>query len=357
MKIPLFRPYSSSSLPMEIKRVIESGHWTGGREVSEVENILAETFNFPNFTCTSSATSAFEILIDTFYPDSKVNIVVPVNTFAATAEVPRRLGHKVIFCDVDVKTGMIDIASLKLILNSHKVDCVIPVSIGGHLYDREKLKELKQSYGFDIIEDLAQLIYKDCFDHFVDAAFFSFYPNKILSSPDGGGFVLSDESKLEDLRKVRLHGIKRISPIEYDIECLGRKANMTDLSAVILKDQIYALDEKIKRRQSRVVRYQNLLKDIPQISCLYHSENIISSLFVIHAENRKELQIHLADNGVQTSIHFKPLHLHSYWKKDELVFSGAESYYSTSLSLPFYETLEDNEISYIVELIAKFYSN
>ncbi|MGI4994131.1 DegT/DnrJ/EryC1/StrS family aminotransferase [Halobacteriovorax sp. GFR7] len=356
MKIPLFRPYSSPDLKALLKRVIDGGEWTGGKEVEEVENLLVSRFNFPNFTCTSSATSAFEIILDMYFSEIEATIVVPTNTFATTAEVPKRLGHNIIFCDVDSFTGMIDITSLEQILKSQTVDCVVPVSIGGHLHNRDAIKKLKREYGFRIVEDLAQLIYPECYDLEIDAAFFSFYPNKILSSPDGGGLVVSEISLINQAKKRRLHGIDRKSRGEYDIEFLGRKANMTNIDAIFIKDQISMLSDKIHKRLAIYHSYTQLLEEIAEVEVLALGNNIIPSLFIIHAKNRTELKSFLEENGVQTSIHFKPLHLHSYWNQQELVFPGAEGYYSTTLSLPFYENLSDDELNYIISLIKKFYS-
>ncbi|EPZ52275.1 DegT/DnrJ/EryC1/StrS aminotransferase family protein [Bacteriovorax sp. BAL6_X] len=352
----MFRPYSSLDLEALLKRVIDSGEWTGGVEVEEVENLLISTFNFPNFICTSSATSAFEIILDMYFSDVQATIVVPTNTFATTAEVPRRLGHNIIFCDVDSFTGMIDVTSFKKILENHNVDCVVPVSIGGHLYDRDALKKLKTEYGFRIVEDFAQLVYLGCYDLEIDAAFFSFYPNKILSSPDGGGLVVTETSLVNQARKRRLHGICRKSRGEYDIEFLGRKANMTNIDAVFLKDQLSSLSEKISNRLAIYQSYTQLLEEIPEVDFLALDNNIIPSLFIIHAKNRNELKYFLEENNVQTSIHFKPLHLHSYWNHEKSVFSGAEKYYSSTLSLPFFEALTKDELNYIISVIKKFYS-
>ncbi|MFG1484542.1 DegT/DnrJ/EryC1/StrS family aminotransferase [Halobacteriovorax sp. RZ-2] len=356
MQIPLFRPYSSPDLEAQLKRVISSGEWTGGIEVAEVESLLVKKFKFPNFICTSSATSAFEIILDMYFSDVKATIVVPINTFATTAEVPKRLGHKIVFCDVDSVSGMIDITSLEQILKSQKVDCVVPVSIGGHLYDRDAMKKLKNEYGFRVVEDLAQLIYPECFDLEVDAAFFSFYPNKILSSPDGGGLIVSEFSLVNQAKKRRLHGICRKTRCEYDIEFLGRKANMTNIDAVFLKDQISSLSDKISKRLAIYQSYAQLLEEISDVKVLALENNIIPSLFVIHARKRNELKSFLEDNGVQTSIHFRPLHLHSYWNQEELEFPGAEEYYSSTLSLPFFEMLKEDELNCVISLIKKFYS-
>ncbi|MEH0860341.1 DegT/DnrJ/EryC1/StrS family aminotransferase [Halobacteriovorax sp. DPLXC-1] len=354
MKIPFFYPYSSDKLIQEVQEVIVSGYWTGGVKVSEAEYLLMEKFNFPNFVATSSATSAFEVILDTFFTNESVNIVVPTNTFATTAEVPKRLGHRVIFCDVDPISGMIDTKHLSKILESHEVNAVIPVSIGGALYDRENLIKLKKEYGFKIIEDLAQLIYPNCFHSAIDASFFSFYPNKIISSPDGGGMIFSDETMISLAKERRLHGIRKFSDGSYDIVELGRKANMTNISAAFIIDQLNNFDEKVDRRTSLYKKYESLLSENINLVPTYNAN--IPSLLIIHSERRNELKTFLKEHGVETSIHFRPLHLHSHWNNGD-TFKGAEEYFRTSLSLPFFECLKDDEIEYICGLIDQFHSN
>ncbi len=354
MKVPFFKPSIGLDLKYKLEEVLDSGMWTGGQVVEDVELQIKSKFSFPNFLCTSSGTSAFEVILDVLLEKSPSNIVVPVNTFVTTAEVPRRLGHNVIFCDVDELTGMISIDSLKNILQDHTVDVVIPVSIGGFLYEREKLIELKEKFGFKIIEDFAQLIYRSCYDNRIDASFFSFYPNKILSTPDGGGIVFSNSKYVEKAIKYRLHGIEKTND-SYDVGHLGRKANMTNVVATILNDQVNLLNSKIQNRKEVYQSYLDLLDD-DFVKCRVLSHEMIPSLFIIHVNERNNLQKYLSEHGVQSSIHFKPLHMHTYWNNDRNYF-GAERYYSTTLSLPFYDSLTRDEVRYISDLIKSFYSN
>lgn len=355
MKVAYFRPYISNRLAGHVNEVLLSGNWTGGQKVAEVENLLQSTLMLPNCVCTNSGTSALEIIMDVLFENITANIVVPVNTFTTTAEVPKRLGHNIIFCDVDSKTGMIDSEHLSQILTEMRIDAVIPVSIAGFLYDRESMLQLKKQYSFKIIEDFAQLNYPSCLDPEVDATFFSFYPNKILSTPDGGAAVFSDSSYVDKAKKYRLHGIVKNDVGTYDIEYLGRKSNMTDLVAVILRDQIEAFEYKTNRRRMIYMQYSELLNS-ENIQIRELKDNIVPSLFTINVKQREDLRRYLLNNDVQTSIHFKPLHLHSYWANG-LSYKGAELYFEETMSLPFYEDLKDEEVKYVSDLINQFYAS
>ncbi|AYF45778.1 DegT/DnrJ/EryC1/StrS aminotransferase family protein [Halobacteriovorax sp. BALOs_7] len=354
MKIPFFRPYIGDQLGDQVREVLLSGNWTGGPKVVAVEDLLIRTLDLPNCVCTNSGTSALEIILDVLFAKKGAKIVVPVNTFTTTAEVPKRLGHNVIFCDVDAVTGMIDINHLSQILSELEVDAVIPVSIAGFLYDRKSLIELKKKYNFKIIEDFAQLSYPSCFDSNVDATFFSFYPNKIFSTPDGGAAIFNDSSYVDKAKKYRLHGIAKDKSGSYDIEYLGRKSNMTDIVAVILNDQVKVFEYKREKRRQIYEQYLDQL-DEEYIQVRELEDKVVPSLFTINVKRRDDLRKFLSDHGVQTSIHFKPLHLHRYWA-DGNSYKGARSYCDTTLSLPFYESLKDDEIIYVSVLINRFYS-
>jgi dTDP-4-amino-4,6-dideoxygalactose transaminase len=274
-------------------------------------------------------------------------IAVSPFTFVATIQAIEMAGGKPIFCDVN---------DMMLIKTRRKYDYILPVHIAG--MDCNPLGDDKEK----IIEDMAHM-WPNIKPYGV-AGVYSFYANKNITTGEGGCIVTNDADIADKCRLMRNHGIDNYTydrfkngTWEYDVIEKGFKYNMPDVLAALALDQLENMEAlKANRRELWMTYYKELaglnwLK-LPSTTTLSHH------LFIIQLENRKmrdELYNHLFNNGVQCSVHYKPVHMMSYYRKKynlkNSAFPNCKKIYDKSLTLPLDNGMSGKDIKNICDLI------
>jgi len=369
--IPLARPDIGDEEVNLVAETIRSGWLTTGPKVEEFESLLSNYLKYDDEIYSvglNSCTSALFLALIALGIKENDEVIVPTWTFAATAQVVDWIGAKVVLCDIEEDSLNIDIAKVEQLITD-KTKAIIPVHIAGYPCDMGAIGNLAKKYNLKIIEDAAHAIgtsYKDKkIGNFSDITCFSFYATKNLAMGEGGAAVSKDQTLIEKIRKLSYFGInkeafKRYEKTGrwfYDIEEIGYKANLDSIHAALGIVQLNKLDKMNQRRREIAAYYRENLsdklifnKDSTEHFHTYH-------LFPIRLPKqikRDEFIENLKENNIGASVHFIPLHLHTFYKnRDNRKFEIADKVFESILSIPMCSAMSDIEVKYVVKTINK----
>ena len=374
--LPLARPSVGRDELAAAAEVIESGFWTTGPKVFEFESCLAECLSEEttlSVTGLNSCTSGLFLSLKALGITEGDEVIVPTWTFAATSLVVEWVGAKPVLCDIEGDSLNIDTEKVeKLVTNRTKA--IIPVHIAGYPCEMEKIRDIADYHNLRIVEDAAHAIgtkYKGRkIGNFSDVTCFSFYATKNLAMGEGGAAVSHDNHLIEKIKRMAYFGINKTAfkryqkngSWAYDIEELGYKCNLDSIHAAIGIAQLKKLDAMNKRRREIAQCYKAELDR--RISFTIDSEENyhIYHLFPIMLPtgiNRDEFIDKLKENNIGTSVHFKPLHKHSHYKKmfPDNNFPVADRIYKRVVSIPMFPAMTDEDIGYVVHHINRLIRN
>ncbi|MCO4782543.1 MAG: DegT/DnrJ/EryC1/StrS family aminotransferase [Candidatus Cloacimonetes bacterium] len=287
-------------------------------------------------------------------------VILPANTFIATAWGITLCGATPVFVDVDPETFNIDSKQVEEKITSN-TKAIIAVHLYGLPAKMDALLRVGKKYGIPIIEDAAQAHLAE-FDSqkvgsFGKLSSFSFYPSKNLGAFGEAGAITTNSEELTlKIRKI----INQGSESKYVHSELGTNYRLSHLIAASLDLKIPYLQEWTEARIRIANRYQNNLKDISNINFQKVPSNCkaVYHLFVVQTQNRSDLQKHLNEKGISTGIHYPiPIHLQSIFNGKQGDCPIAEKLAQQTLSLPIYPNLTDSEVDYVCDRIRDFSMN
>jgi len=347
-----------------INYCLENTAFIGGAEVEKFANNFAQFCDADYCVPCANGTDALEMVLQAFKLKPGDEVIVPANSFAASAEAVSNNGATVVFCDVNPGSYNMDVNQLEKQVTS-KTKVIMPVHLFGRIADMQAIKAIAYEHNLKIVEDASQAhgaFYKNKpVGYFADAATFSFYPGKNLGAYGDAGAVITDNQALHDnIKKIANHG--RIA--KYDHEIIGRNSRMDGLQAAILNVKLKYLQQWTARRSAIAALYTHQLENVPGLITPKNEmeEQPAWHLYVVRVaeKNRPELVSFLKDKGIATGIHY-PIALHQLeaykflnHKPDD--FPVASDYSKQVLSLPIYAELEDEEVYYITNCIKDFFS-
>ncbi|MFX1536945.1 MAG: DegT/DnrJ/EryC1/StrS family aminotransferase, partial [Promethearchaeota archaeon] len=354
--IPFYVPWINREDRKAVYDALKSRWLTGGPQAANFEKMFADYVGTKHAVAVSSCTAALHLAMRVLNIKSGDEVIVPVLTFAATANAPILCGAKPVFVDINEKTFNI---SPKDVLEkiTPKTKAIIPVHYGGQPCDMKKILEIAEDHKLYVVEDCAHSLGAEYYGmktgNFGEIGCFSFYPTKIITSLEGGMVTTNDEKLAEKLRILRDHGMSRTA-IEreskaiwkYDVVDLGYNYRLNEAQAALGISQLKRIDEGIKRRVQAANYYTKRLNEraflgvvppyeAPNRSHIFHLYSIKIQR-EITGVTRNEVFKKLSENGIQSSVHYTPLHLMSFYKqfldKKSHVFSAAEKIYEKILS-------------------------
>jgi dTDP-4-amino-4,6-dideoxygalactose transaminase len=344
-----------------IQSVIENSNFIGGEHVKQFEMNFSKYLDVDHCVGVANGTDALEISIEALNMPINSEIIVPANSFIASAEAVTRSGHKVVFVDVDTESYVISIEDLKKRITP-RTKAIIAVHLYGHPCNMDELSNIAKEYNLYIIEDCAQAHgakYKERkIGGIGDIATFSFYPGKNLGAYGDGGAITTNNRELAiQCRKISNHG--RVAKYDHDFE--GRNSRLDGIQAAILNVKLKYLDTWIERRIEISSLYLDGLSEIKGLilPVRYEWAKQAYHLFVVRTSRRDELQSYLSKKNIQTGIHYPislpKLKAYSYVKQStEKMF--ANSVDSCLLSLPIGEHLTNKDVGVVIDAIKKFFS-
>mgnify|MGYP001205241796 CR=1 FL=1 len=368
MKIPFFDlKRENDRYAVEIKhavdRVLDSGWYISGSEKETFENSFASFCGSKHCIGVGSGLDAIRLILEGYkilgILSEGDEIILPANTFIATALAVSQSKLSPILADCDVNTFNISPEDVERKITS-KTKAIIAVHLYGLIAPIDELKKICDKYNLLLIEDAAQAhgatLGNKMTGNLADAAAFSFYPTKNLGAMgDAGAITTNNPNLAEAIRSSSNYGSRQ----KYVYEVKGINSRLDEIQAAILSVKLRYLEENNYKRQLIAQYYNDNIKNeliiLPQKNTdnehVYHQ-------YVIRTEKRDALQLFLANSNIQTQIHY-PIAIHkqaAYYEFNNQDFPNSETFQSRILSLPIYSSLMDNELDYIIKTIRKFQS-
>jgi len=341
--------------------VLSSGKYIRDSSIVNLENKLAKICGRKYALTTASCTDALFFSLKAAGIRAGDEVILPSFSYIASLSPVLMCGAIPVFADINSGDLMLDITKIDDII-TEKTKAIIFVQLYGSIKDLSSLKKLCTENDLILIEDAAQALGAKnsaiSGGGYGDLSCISFDPTKIVSAFGTGGVVLTDDEKYyKKLSKLIHHG--RNTNEEFEI--LGYNSKIPALNAAIINMQLDCLDETVRLMNEKADSYSKSISNISQIKLISKENNTLSTFhkFVILADNRDGLKRHLAENGIETRIHYETLlHEQKLMKGFPSVrhdLSNSKSLKSKVLSLPIYPDLENDEIDYICECIKTFY--
>ncbi len=355
-----------SEIDGAIENVLSSTAFIQGPQVKEFASALGKFTGAPHVIPCANGTDALQIAMMALDLKSGDEVIVPVHTYVATAEVIALLGLTPVFVDVDENTFNINVDQIEALI-TEKTKAIVPVHLYGQCVDMEPILKIARAHNLYVIEDAAQALGAEYRFHdgtrktagtmgIVGTT--SFFPSKNLGCYGDGGAVFTLDSALaEKIRMIANHGQR----IKYQHDIIGINSRLDTLQAAILNVKLQYLEGYTARRNEVATYYDEHIK----------TENVViparakNSTHVFHQytlkvrnKNRDDFQKYLAEHGIPTMIYYPiPLHLQQAYRRKgfgEGSFPVTERLSKTVISLPIHTEMETDELAYICETINKF---
>lgn len=364
MKIPFlnFEPMHSevrNEMINSFKSTYDSNWFILGKNVETFETEFSKYCGTDYCISCGNGLDALSIILRGYNIGEDDEVIVPSNTYIATALAVSYVGAKVVFVEPNIKTFNIDSDKIEAAI-TNRTKAIIAVHLYGRPAEADKIKILCKKYNLKLIEDAAQAhgaIYNGKkTGNLGDAAGFSFYPGKNLGAlGDGGAILTSDSTLAEKVRAIRNYGSK----IKYYNEYKGVNSRLDEIQAGYLSIKLKYLDMWNNDRQKTAKLYLEKINN-PKIMLPYlnSASESIWHVFPIRTDHRDELVNYLKSNGIETLIHYPvPIHLQkAYVDLGYNVgdFPVAEIISKTVLSLPMWYGMKEDEINYIIDILNKW---
>lgn len=377
MQVPfldLKAQYSSikNEVDSAIQQVIDNTAFILGKAVFDFEKDFATAHNVKHCFGTSSGTDGNHIALWALGIKPGDEIIIPANTFIATAWGATLCGAKPVFVDCHPESYNLDPDKVEAAITP-KTKAIVAVHLYGQSADMDALNEIATKYGLHIVEDAAQAHLAEYKGKKVgglsEVASFSFYPGKNLGAYGEGGAVVTDNEEFAaKIKLIREHGQSK----KYYHETYGHNYRMEGIQGAVLGVKLKYLDKWTEQRRRAAAKYKELMGNIEQLSVPMESTDVkhVYHLYVVRIngnnleereQTRNKLQSFLSDNGIASGLHYPiPLHLqkcfdHLGYNKGD--FPVTEDLAQTGLSLPMFPELKDEQIGYIAEKLKEFFNS
>jgi dTDP-4-amino-4,6-dideoxygalactose transaminase len=358
----------------EVVATLESGWLSTGPRVRQFEEAFARYIGVPHAIALNSCTAGLHLSLLASGVGPGDEVVTTPLTFCATANTVVHAGAIPRFADVDPVTWNLSPARAAEAV-TNRTRAIIPVHYAGRPADVAAFRALASEHQLTLIEDAAHCVEGRLADGrkigtTADLTCFSFYATKNLTTGEGGMVTTASDEWASWIRTASLHGMSRDgwaryarggSP-HYDVVMPGFKYNMMDLQAAIGLHQLSGLEERLRRREAIWRMYDEGLQDVPvtrpapAAAGEVHGRHLYTILLGMDAGwRRDDLADALRVDGIATSIHFRALHLHAYYRDRFGLTRGmypvAERISDTTLSLPLSAAMTDDEVEYTIRRV------
>ena len=374
-------PYGRQSINQDdidaVVSTLKSDYLTQGPKIREFELKFAEYVGSKYAVAINNATSGLHLSVLALNLSKGDRVITSPITFAASANCIRYVGAEVWFADIDPNTYLLDINSVKKLVESKPkgfFDGIIPVDFAGLPVNMEEYRDFADNHDLWIIEDSCHApggYFIDSKDEinfcgngkYADIGVFSFHPVKHIACGEGGMLTTNSKKIYDKLLLLRTHGITKEDMQEnhgnwyYEMKELGFNYRLTDFQAALGVTQLAKNKKGVKRRNEISSIYKKAFKGKIKFQDLPVGSYNAHHLFIIEVENRKYLYDFLHSKGILVQIHYVPVHTMPYYKNIGYLdadLTHAEKYYSRCISLPIYPTLLNEEQDYIIEKVNQF---
>ena len=372
-KIPLYKIFTDREDNRAVNKVLQRGmDWAIGPEIAEFEKKLASYIGTKYCIAFNSGTSAGHAALLAININSG-EVIVPSFTFISTANWPLMVNAKPKFVDIEEENFGLNPERVKSEITKN-TKAIIPIHYGGLPCKIIEINRIARNKKIPLIEDCAEAfgtkIKGVSVGTFGQMSIFSFAPNKILTTGEGGAICTDSRKIFEKLQLIRSHG--RLINENYfktsqlpNYISIGYNWRMSSMTAALGLSQFDKLDRIIQLRRRHARFYVSKLKKINEIKLPDEPKDHLHvyQLFTIQLKNnliRHKLQKFLASKGIMTKVFFEPIHLSKFYKKSgfgKKSLSNTEKIGRTVLSLPIFPGLKSEEITHICDSIKEFFQN
>jgi len=392
MNIPFSPPDITEAEINEVIDTLRSGWITTGPKTKRFEREISEYCKTKKTVCLNSATAALELTLRVLGVGEGDEVITTAYTYTATASVILHVGAKPVLVDTAPNSFEMDYDKLKVAI-TEKTRAIIYVDLAGIICDYEKVyaaveekknlfvpkSDLQEKIGrIAIISDAAHAFGaskngKMC-GNFADFTCFSFHAVKNLTTAEGGAVTFNDingvdlDALYKEYQLLSLHGQNKdafskaqLGSWEYDIVAPNYKCNMTDIAASMGLAQLKRYEDMICRRHDIIKRYNQMLDEVGAEALVHEGDNFRSSghLYIMRLKGfdekrRNAFIIKMAEKGVATNVHYKPLPMHTAYKNqgfDIKNFPEAFKMYQNEVTLPLHNLLTDEQVEFVIKSV------
>ena len=357
-RIKLFDPSTNESEKNAIKRILDSHFWAsggGGGEVQKFEEKFLKYTNSKSCVAVNSGTAALNLALSMYNIKNK-EVIIPSLSFVSTANAVIENGGIPKFVDIDEKTLCMDPEKILKVI-SKKTKVILPVHFGGLTSNLREISKLCKEHKIALVEDAAHAagslhLNKKIGSH-GELVCFSFHPVKNLAMPTGGLISINtnDHKKIAKiLKEKRWCGISNRKGDDYDVKNIGWNYYMNEFSAAIGIEQLKKLDKTNLQRKKNAKKYFeqiSLEEKMPfDKECSYH-------FYWIRVKNRTKFRKELLEKGIQTGIHYKPIHQFSFYKS-KIKLPITEKIGREIVTLPTHPNIQKKDLEKIIKMVNKF---
>jgi len=363
MVIPLAKPDIKAKEVKEVLRVLKTPYLSLSPKLKEFEKIIADFIGVKYAIGVNSGTAALHLIVRALGVKEGDEVITTPFSFIASSNCILYEKAKPIFVDIDEKTFNIDPKKIEEKITK-RTKAILAVDIFGHPADWDKLENIAKKHKLFLIEDSAEALGseykgKKC-GSFGIAAILSFYPNKQITTGEGGMILTNNKRIADSCRSMANQGRKTTNEKWFEHIRLGYNYRLDEMSCALGIAQLSRIGEIIKKRNRVAGIYNKKLKDFPALEIPFTDRNVKISRFVyvvklvkeLAGKKRNKIISEMLKKGIQCRNYFQSIHLQPFYRRmfnyKDGDFPICESVSQRTIALPFYNNLKENEIDFVV---------
>ena len=358
----------------EVVKVLRSDWITTGPKIKEFEDALCSYIGCRYCVAVNSGTSALDIAVQSLELPEGSEVITTPFTFVATSNAIIYNSLKPVFADICSDTFNIDPEDIRRKITKD-TKAILYVDYAGQPCDIKAIREIADEFGLYLIEDASHAIGAEYggkkVGNFADLTIFSFHPVKHITTGEGGAVVTDNEGLYERVALLRSHGIDKDAQDRYgpdaswayDMKYLGRNYRMTDFQAALGISQLKKLDGFVDKRNELVLRYQELLGDVDDVTLPVVKGNVrhawhLFTILLDESVDRDEFFKYMRSANIGVNLHYIPVYRHSYYIEnfgiDVKGFPVTEDVFGRIITLPLFPKMSEHELTYICNKIVNY---
>ncbi len=371
MRVPVYKPLIENSDIEAVSSILEEA-WLGhGKYVKDFENQISKFINNSNrkVVAVSTGTSAAHLGLLAAGIGPGDEVILSSLNFVGVAQSITATGAKPVFCDVDNGNLTLNLDECQKLVNK-RTKAIITLDYGGNQCDLDKFLQLGIDKNIRIVHDAAHSFgwtYKDKpTGSFGDMCFFSFDPVKNFTAIDAGVVVTSNPEEEKWLIEARTVGQsldmgtygKNVKMEFKQIEHIGYRYHLSNVHAVLGMNQLNKFDRISKSRMETSIRYNEAFEKIDDVQPIGKSyEGIIPFIYVVRVKNekREELRAFLSEQGIETHVHWAPIHWYKFYNNNVLDLPVSNLAGQEVLTLPLHSCMKEEDSEYVIEKVSSFF--
>jgi dTDP-4-amino-4,6-dideoxygalactose transaminase len=353
-----------------VQRVLDKGWLAMGEETQQFEQEFASYLGVQHALAVTNGTASLHLAVLALGLKPGDEVIVPSLTFVATANAILYAGGVPVFADITSEENLnISPASIQEKITS-RTRGIMVVHYGGYPCDMPAILEIAREHNLFVVEDAAHAPGADIDGRMIggwgDIASFSFFPNKNMTTGEGGMLVTNNPELAQKMRTLRSHGMTTLTwdrhrghAWSYDVVELGYNYRIDEIRSTIGREQLKKLEDSNTRRRKLTAMYHQLLQQsVPEIVTPFSKHPWQTSAHILpillpEGVDRAQFAQAMKENGVQTSLHYPPIHQFQYYRENGLSpktpLTLTEQVALREVTLPLYPTLQPSSVEYVVE--------